>query len=76
VVNRETALLELLLDRSQSIAARDDAAMDLAEFDSDATLQGLISAASNESEEAIILASCGESIAQIMIRRARIETRP
>ena len=62
-------LVNLLLNKRASIADRDDAAMDLFEYDDDFALDSLIKVAKNKNEDSIILNSCGESIASIWIKR-------
>ena len=59
-------LISVLLDRNAQICERDDAAMDLSEYPKEKTaLQALVDIASSEQEDSILLASCGESIAEI-----------
>ena len=62
-------LVNLLLNKKASIADRDDAAMDLFEYDNDIALRGLIEVAKNNNEDSTILNSCGESIASIWVKR-------
>jgi hypothetical protein len=62
-------LVNLLLNHNASISDRDDAAMDLFEYDNDFVLNALIRIAENKNEDSIILNSCGESIASIWVRR-------
>ncbi len=61
-------LIEILLDQHAEISDRDDAAMDLADYDD--ALEILIKVASNTNENPIILGSCGTSIAEIWKRLA------
>lgn len=65
-------LIKILLDRDASIADRDDAAMDLSEFDE--ALDILIEVASDESDNAVVLGSCGSSIAEIWRRLGLYDT--
>lgn len=62
------ALIEILLDDNISLAERDDAAIDLSNFDEDSALNALIEVAKNNKEDEVLLASCGESIAKILLR--------
>ncbi|MEM7594963.1 MAG: hypothetical protein AAF383_26280 [Cyanobacteria bacterium P01_A01_bin.83] len=62
-------LIAILQDRSISWAERDDAAIDLANFDLDFVLSALVEIAQDQTEDELILASCGESIAEILLRR-------
>lgn len=59
-------LVEILRDPSASISDRDDAAMDLSEYDE--ALGVLIDVASDDSENPTILGTCGSSIAEIWRR--------
>ncbi|RMH44327.1 MAG: hypothetical protein D6694_05950 [Gammaproteobacteria bacterium] len=62
-------LVGVLLDSAAELAERDDAAMDLGEFDDARALNALYQVASNHAEDETLAASCGESIAQIWLRR-------
>ena len=62
-------LVDLLLNNEASIADRDDAAMDLFEYDNDTALNALIKVAKNKDEDPVVLNSCGESIASIWVKR-------
>ena len=64
-LQRHKALKKILLDRKASLAERDDAAIDLGDFDDPEALDALMEIAVDPQEEDIILASCGESIALI-----------
>lgn len=66
---RQNFLIEVLLDRDLTIGERDDAAMDLDEFDSDEVLNALFKASSNLGEDWGILDVCGESIGSIWTKR-------
>jgi hypothetical protein len=59
-----------LLDRKARIDERDDAAIDIGDFDDKRALQTLIIVASDVSESEIVLASCGESIGSIWKNQA------
>ena len=67
--DRTKGLIKVLLDRSASIADRDDAAMDLGDYDDPEVLDALIAIAVNANDEELVLASCGQSIAEIWIRK-------
>jgi hypothetical protein len=62
-------LVKLLLNKNASIAERDDAAMDLFQYDSDFVLNALIKIAKNKEEDSTLLNSCGESIGSIWVKR-------
>lgn len=66
-------LVSVLLDSSNPIADRDDAAMDLAYFDEDAAFDALVLVGSDESVNEIILWSCGSSLGEIWLRRGEYE---
>lgn len=59
-------LIEILIDRTASASERDDAAMDLADYDD--ALDVLISVASDPTDSWIVLGACGTSIAEIWRR--------
>lgn len=62
-------LVSVLLDFTAELSERDDAAMDLGEFDDERALSALYQVANNHTEDETLAASCGESIAQIWLRR-------
>ena len=63
-------LIDILFDPTARIDEKDDAAMDLGEYDDDKALKALIKAAQDpETDEYCVLDSCGESIASIWVRR-------
>ena len=62
-------LLKVLLDPNVRVDERDDAAMDLGEADADRALEALVKVGSDPSTDETVLASCGESIGQIWVRR-------
>ncbi|MEZ4223522.1 MAG: hypothetical protein R3B13_21420 [Polyangiaceae bacterium] len=68
------SLISLLLDPSASVAERDDAAMDLAAFTQPEAEHALLKVALGPSTPELVVASCGESLAEIWCRRA--ETLP
>lgn len=61
-------LTKVLFDKEASIAERDDAAMDLYEYDDPIALDALIKVAKNKDEDFTVLNSCGESIASIWLK--------
>ena len=70
---RLKALKKILLDRKAPLAERDDAAIDLGEFDDPEALETLMEIAVDPQEDDIILASCGESIALIWLRTGKFD---
>ncbi len=66
-------LIELLFDASARIDERDDAAMDLGDFDDDRALNALIAYATNENNEDFMMEACGESIARVLVHRDQFD---
>jgi hypothetical protein len=66
------ALVAILLDRTARIDERDDAAMYLGRSNDDAALSALLNVASDPGEDELVLASSGESLAQIFVRSGRL----
>jgi HEAT repeat protein len=62
-------LIEILLDVNARIDERDDAAMDLGKYDDDRALNALLSIVLDPNAEPFILDVCGESIAEIWVKR-------
>ena len=62
-------LVKQLNNKELTIGERDDAAMDLYEYDNDEALQALVQVAQDETENSMILNSCGESIGSIWVTR-------
>lgn len=62
-------LINVLLDNTAREDERDDTAMDLGKFDDERALIALLQIASNSNEDEIVIDSCGESIAEILIKR-------
>ncbi len=73
-MDRVDILTQILLDKSIVIDDRDDAAMDLADYDDDRALRTLVKAGGDISDDEMVLNSCGESIAEILIRRNQLIT--
>jgi hypothetical protein len=69
---RLDALIALLTDRSARIDERDDAAIDLGSSDDPRAIAALLEIGADRSEIDTVLASCGESLAQIAIRSGRL----
>jgi hypothetical protein len=67
------ALVAILLDRTARVDERDDAAGYLAQTDAAAALTALLHVASDPSEDELVVASCGESLAQIFVRSGRLD---
>jgi hypothetical protein len=67
-VEQVRKLATILMDPTATITEKDDAAIDLGEFDEPEALTALITATQSEEIAEIVLASIGESIAQIWIR--------
>ena len=65
-------LLKHLLDKTMDLGVRDDCAMDLADYDGEDVLQALYECASDPNEDNIIQSSCGESLAEIMVRTSTL----
>jgi hypothetical protein len=61
-------LIKFLSDKTVDLGARDDCAMDLANYDSEDVLEILHNYGSDPNEDQIIQGSCGESLAEIMVR--------
>jgi hypothetical protein len=58
-------MIEILRDTSLSITDRDDAAIELANYNSPDAREALLAAGSNASEDETVLDSIGESLAQL-----------
>ena len=65
-------LIQLLLDEQVDDATRDDCAIDLSEFIDDEVVIALISVANNLKDEEMVRESCGESLAEIWIKKNQI----
>ena len=65
-------LIEVLLDVTASEAERDDAAMDLAAYDEPAVEEALIRVGADLSTPNVVAASCGESLAEIWLRKKQL----
>ena len=67
------ALIEILLNNKCRFDERDDAAMDLSEYDEIEAEEALISIAKNKEEPSLLVASAGESLAEIWLRNRKIK---
>jgi hypothetical protein len=70
-----SALIAILLDHSARIDERDDAAMYLGKSDDEAALTALLQVSSDTAEDESVVASSGESLAQIIVRTGRLDPR-
>jgi hypothetical protein len=62
-------LIAILFDNEAREDERHDAAMDIGDFDDHRALNALMKIAANPAENEIILDACGESLAQIWVKR-------
>ncbi len=69
MVDRVALLIEVLFDPTAREDERHDAVMDLGRYADERGLKALVRVGSNASEEDIILDSCGESVAEILVSR-------
>jgi hypothetical protein len=69
VMKQPQGLIEVLLDVTALEADRDDAAMDLAAYDEPEVEEALIRVGADSSTPNTVAASCGESLAEIWIRK-------
>lgn len=66
---RLAMLVTLVTDRASEIAERDDAAIYLGESDDPRAVGALLDVGSQPDEDEVLLASCGESLGEIAVRR-------
>jgi hypothetical protein len=69
LMKQPQGLIEVLLDVAAAEADRDDAAMDLAAYDEPEVEDALIHVGSDSSTPNSVAASCGESLAEIWLRK-------
>ncbi len=69
VMKQPQGLIKLLLEVTAAEADRDDAAMDLAAYDEPAVKDALIRVGADASTPHSVAASCGESLAEIWLRK-------
>ena len=67
------ALVATLLDRATRIDERDDAAAYLGGSDDAAARTALLQVASDPAEDELVVATCGESLAQIFVRTGQLD---
>lgn len=73
-MNRKLQLIAILLDSTARDDERDDAAMDLVDFDGNEVVQALFMVATDRSfQSEMVKGSCGESLASIWIRTGKID---
>ena len=70
-IEQPQGLIELLLDKNAEFGDRDDAAMDLYQYDEPAAEQALIRVVQDMNEDDDILDSAGESLSEIWKRKAK-----
>lgn len=66
---RVTLLVDILLNINARVDERDDAAMDLSAYDDKRALDALITVVKRNDDENFIMSTCGESIAEILVRQ-------
>lgn len=67
------ALISLVRDRQARVDERDDAAIDLGRSSDPDAIAVLLEVGSSADENVTILASCGESLAQIAVRAGSLD---
>jgi hypothetical protein len=70
-IEQPQGLIDLLLDKNAEYGDRDDAAMDLCQYDQPEAEQALIRVVQDMNEDDDILDSAGESLAGIWKRKAK-----
>ncbi len=70
-MEQPAGLISVLLDPGATLAERDDAAMDLSQFDQPETIAALLQVGCDVGESEVVLASAGESLAEILLRNGR-----
>ena len=73
IIPQPAGLISVLLEPQARRDERDDAAMDLSAFDSPDALAALIRVATCTREDAVLLDSCGQSVAEIWLRRGHVD---
>jgi hypothetical protein len=71
VMKQPQGLIEVLLDVTAPESDRDDAAMDLAAYDAPEAEDALIHVGTDPSTPSLTAASCGESLAEIWLRKGK-----
>ncbi len=72
-MNNKDALIEILLDPSASIAEKDDAAIELGNFDEQDVIDVLINVSNKLEYDEMVKASCGESLAFIWLKHQNLK---
>lgn len=72
-MGKKEALINILLDRSASDAERDDAAIDLGNYNDAEVINILVEISNDLNIEDMIRATCGESLAHIWLRKEEID---
>ena len=72
--DRVDQLIAILFDDTARVDEKDDAAMDLGDYNDDRALSALIQIVTDENEEPFIFDKCGESIASIWVNRDYFDT--
>lgn len=73
-MDQKAQLINILQNSNAREHERDDAAMDLADFDGDDVVQALFTVATDKTYRSeIVKASCGESLASIWVRTGRFD---
>ncbi len=73
-MQQPAGLISVLLDSSARIDERDDAAMDLSAYSGSEVETALLRAACDPATPELVAASCGESLAELWIRRGAIDS--
>lgn len=73
MVETKQELIRLLLDKSAEESERDDAAIDLGDYDDDEVISTLVSVAADPTTEEVICSSCGESLGAIWLRKGSVD---
>jgi len=66
-------LVKILLDEEAADAERDDAAMDLSEYSHENVVKALLIISNHDSTDDMLKASCGESLAMILVNNDRFD---
>ena len=74
-MKQPSGLISVLLDSNARIDERDDAAMDLSSYSEPEVEDALFKAACDPATPEKVLASCGESLAEIWVRRGQCNMR-
>jgi hypothetical protein len=72
-MDQPAGLISVLLNTDARLDERDDAAMDLAEFDGAEVLGALVAVASTAGEDPLLLDTCGASIGEIWARQGVVD---